>query len=279
MSIALLMDIDGTLTPPRLTVKKEMVDALNRLVVPFNVAAGSHLELVKPQFLEPLYEMGFRRDFDAFLSNGGTHYRCPYSKEFAINLVEEFDFRKHLGEDDYATMVSALKDVLNDEKFKLPSSCKVIGERIVDRRSMLNFAPIGRPKGNLKKEGIDNRDEFVKYDKEIGYRKMVLAHLTERLSKIMETKKLFILLGGQTSFDFVIEGKDKTNGYHTLRSQGVDEVYFIGDALHEFGNDWVITRFIENWNQDTPCPLKAVEVDSWHDTIQAFKDHNWMEKL
>lgn len=276
MKTALLLDIDGTLTPAREKLKKEMADALSELLVPFHVAAGSHLELVKPQFLDPLNEFGFKKNFNGFLNNGASHFLCSYDPEYNIELLDEFNFKEYLGDEFYNQMIGVINKVIESESFKLPSQCSVIGPQIVDRNSMLNFAPIGRPSGDLSEEAIRNRKAYFKFDSESGHRDEILAYLNDKLVRLIEEKKLLILKGGQTSFDFVIEGKDKTNGFLTLQKQGVEEVHFLGDALHENGNDWVITRFRKNWKGADPCPLKAIEVKNWKDTIQKFIDNKWL---
>lgn len=276
MDIALLMDIDGTLTAPRAPLGEQMALALGKLTVPFHVAAGSHRELVEPQFLKPLHDFGFRRDFEAFLNNGASHYHCPFSDRFAVEEKDEFHFQRHLGEADYASLVATLERALAEAEFRLPPQVCVIGEQIVDRVSMLNFCPIGRPAGALTARARRNRDEFAAFDRASGYRRKMLSYLERELKDTMGSKGLLIMYGGQTSFDLVIDGQDKTKGVRTLLSMGARRVVFIGDALYEGGNDSVIIRFIEQWRGSSPCPLTAVPVESWQDTIEKLRDHGWL---
>jgi hydroxymethylpyrimidine pyrophosphatase-like HAD family hydrolase len=277
MSLALLMDIDGTLTPPRRTLLPEMAEALKKLIVPFHVAAGSDLVLVEPQFLRPLWDFGFRKDFEAFVSNGAAHFRCSFSRAYAVEKIGEFDFGRSLGPENYALLIQVLEDILSAEEFKLPDSVWVMGERIMDRGSMLNFSTIGRAKGNLTDEARENRDRFARFDKATNYRRKILAHLNDKLAKLVREKKLRIMLGGETSFDLVIEGKDKTNAVRGLLDHGYKRVVFLGDALFPGGNDSVITDFINNWNAPDPCPLTAIPVEGWLDTIRVFHDQGWIE--
>ncbi|MDQ1525332.1 MAG: hypothetical protein QOE47_3256, partial [Pyrinomonadaceae bacterium] len=86
MKTVLLLDIDNTLTPPRRPLNKEMADIVNRLNVPFHVAAGSHMKILQEQFFSPLYLFGFRQQFDAFLSNGAIHYHCDYSEKMSVEV-------------------------------------------------------------------------------------------------------------------------------------------------------------------------------------------------
>src|SRR5262249_17938955 len=143
---------------------------LSGLRVPFHVAAGSDLPLIKDQFLEPLSKFGFRGQFEAFLSNGAIHYRCDYSETMSIQVVSAFNIRAYLGEDDYEFLMSVLRRTLEDPDYQLPPNLKVLGERIVDRGSMINLAPIGRLTQETA-ESFANRKAFVEFDSTIGYRK------------------------------------------------------------------------------------------------------------
>jgi hypothetical protein len=276
MSLALLLDIDGTLTPPRQTLRHEMADALGRLTVPFHVAAGSDLALVEPQFLAPLWEFGFRGGFEAFVSNGAAHYRCDYGTQLAIVKRGEFDLRRHLGDADLARLFATLESILAGEEFQLPAPLAVIGTRIVDRHGMVNVTPIGRPPGALDAAARRNREAFAVFDRETGYRRRMLLSLRRELDWLCRGKRLQILLGGETSFDLVIEGMDKTAAVRGLLALGVDKVVFLGDALWEGGNDAVISDLIARWRQDGACPLEAVQVEGWEHTIQIFRARGWL---
>ena len=276
MDLALLMDIDGTLTPPRRALLPEMAEVLKRLTVPFHVAAGSDILLVEPQLLRPLWDYGFRKDFDAFVSNGATQYHCPYSQGYQLLLTSEFDFREHLGGAGSQLLVDVLEEVLVSSEFCLPPSVRVIGDRITHRGSMVNFSPIGRPKGELTEDSRQNRAAFARFDKETGYRRRILTHLNSRLTDLISGKKLRILLGGETSFDIVIDGKDKTNAVRSLLEGGVREVVFLGDALFEGGNDSVISDSIRRWSGPGQCPLTAIQVESWEDTCRILAERGWL---
>jgi HAD superfamily hydrolase (TIGR01484 family) len=273
---AMLADIDGTLTPPRKTLLPEMAEVLSNLKVPFFVAAGSDLSLVESQFLRPLWEFGYRKDFDAFLNNGATEFHCPYSKKYSIDKVAEFDFCKHLGQADYDWFIQVLEKTLAMDEFRLGPGLKVIGPRITNRKSMVNFAPIGRPAGDVSPEARLNRDAFVTFDTANNYRFKMRAHLSRELSRLMRDKGLLIMLGGQTSFDIVISGEDKTKPVRELLKRGFKEVVFFGDALFPGGNDSVIMDFIAAWKGPGECPLNAVKVEQWEDTVKSLKERGWI---
>lgn len=267
MKTALALDIDNTLTPPRQPIEKEMTDILKRLRVPFYVAAGSHLSLLRKQFFEPFYNFGFREHFDAFVSNGAIHYHCDYSDKMKIDLVSEFKIRDHLGENDYNYLLKRLTETLEMAEFQLPPSLNVVDGRIVDRVSMINLCPIGR-KHQEDSDARLNRESFVAFDRATGYREKMIRHLNQMLSHLINNRQLHITLGGQTSFDIGIVGEDKTKPVRTLLAEGFERVIFIGDALFEGGNDAAINDFIREWPQDSKCPAEAIQVSSWHETIE-----------
>lgn len=273
---ALLFDIDGTLTPPRQDLRREMADALGRLNVAFHVAAGSDLPLVEPQFLRPLWELGFRGGFEAFVSNGAAHYRCDYGATLAIVQRSEFDLRRHLGDEDFTRLLAGIQRVLQSEDFALPPPLTVLGARIVDRRGMLNVTPIGRPPGALDAAARRNREAFALFDRETGYRRRMHLRLRQELGAIAGRHRLQILLGGETSFDLVIEDMDKTAAVRGVLALGHSPVFFLGDALWEGGNDAVVRDLETRWQREGACPLEAIQVDGWEHTIEVLRTRGWL---
>lgn len=274
-STILLFDIDATLTPPRQPINKEMTDILGRLNVPFATAAGSHLELLKDQFFDPLFEHGFRGIFDAYVSNGTAKYHCDYTSDPKIDFVSTFNIREYLGEEDYKEMMDAFEEVLKMEEFKLPDNLIIYPEKITDRGSMINVITIGR----LKVEGpetLANRKKFVEFSESTGYRLKIVKFLEEKLKRIREEKGLKILLGGQTSFDIVIDGYDKTFPLRELVPSKYEKAIFIGDALFPGGNDYVVQEFIDKWEGSEPCPYEAIKTESWEMTIEILKDKGFI---
>ncbi|MBI5207946.1 MAG: hypothetical protein HY934_09160 [Candidatus Firestonebacteria bacterium] len=275
MRTAIMFDVDNTLTPPRQPITKSMVEILKNLSVPFHVVAGSNFSLLNEQYFKPLFALGFRKQFEAFISNGAIHYKCDYSKSISIELVSEFNIKKHLGDDDYNFLIKILEKALEIEKFQLLFPIKIIGERISDRISMVNFCPIGR----VEKENLEvqaNRKNFSEFDRKSGYRKEIMEYLNRELSTLINKKNLVIMLGGQTSFDIGIADQDKTNAIRTLLKEGVERLLFIGDALFEGGNDYVIRKFIKKWSSDSKCPVEAIQTSSWENTIEILKQYKFI---
>ncbi len=278
MDPILVFDIDGTLTTPRQPINYEMTQVLNNLKVPFYVAAGSHFSLLENQFFNPLYHFGFRKKFDAFVSNGAIHYSCDYSFEKSIKLISEFNIRAHLGETDYSFLIGTLEKTLKMDKYLLPPDLNVIDNRIVDRSSMINMCPMGRMATEDSSATI-NRRKFVEFDKENKYREKIMIHLNNILNDIIKRKNLHITLGGQTSFDIGIAGEDKTKPIRLLIKNNNKKIVFIGDALFQGGNDAAINDYIKSWPASEECPVIAIQVGmspskSWEDTIEVLAQLN-----
>ncbi len=277
MKTAALFDIDNTLTPARQPITESMVQILSHLCVPFHVAAGSHLPLLIQQFFEPLYQFGYRKRFDAFLSNGAIHYRCDFSADMSIKVISSFNIRNHLGESNYRFLIETLEKTQMLPEFQLTPPLKVIGETIVFRDSMVNFAPIGRVQQEDAKVQL-NRKKFVEFDQSKEYRQRIMEHLNNELSPLIENNGLKITLGGQTSFDIGILGKDKTNAVTTLFNLGFERIVFFGDALFEGGNDAVIRELAEAWPSTSLQSIETVQVDSYKETIEKLYEFNFLKK-
>jgi hydroxymethylpyrimidine pyrophosphatase-like HAD family hydrolase len=271
VNTVVLLDIDGTITPPRQPIEREMAQLLCRLAVPFHVAAGSHLPLLQEQFFLPLFDFGFRGAFDAFVSNGAVHYRTDYREGPSLQLVSEFDIRAWLGETDYAFLIQVLLETLDSPDFQTHLPIQIAGERIVYRGSMVNCSPIGRALRELD-EAQRNRAMFVEFDRAHHYRARVMAHLKSRLARLIEERNLTITLGGQTSFDIGVLGQDKTRAVTTLIAAGAQRVVFLGDALFDGGNDAAIRVLAENWPKDSAVRVEAIQVESWLDTMAKLRD-------
>ena len=267
MSTVILFDIDNTLTPPRLPLSKEMAQILKKLNVPFHVAAGSDMELLDEQFFKPLYSLGFRGKFNAFLSNGAIHYFCDYSNKINIEKVSAFNILNYLGVEDYSQIIGILEDALQMPEFQLPPDIEIMGEQIAFRDSMINLCPIGRNKNNSDHYHF-NRKKFVAFDDDSAYRSVIIEHLKKELAHYIEKSNLTISLGGETSFDIGILHQDKTNAVRTLLNSGVKRIIFFGDALFEGGNDAPLQAFVDNWEHEDKCPLETIQVNCWEDTLE-----------
>lgn len=265
MPAAIVFDIDNTLTPPREALGAQMARRLADLSIPFALAAGSDRQLLMSQFFEPLYRHGFRGQFDAFLCNGASRYRCVCSDQLSVDPVDEFSLRAHLG-DAYPQFWALLERLSTSTAFALSGDLQPFGEVLVDREAMVNFAPIGRPKGALTEQARDNRRRFIEFDEQSGYRARLMPVLRAALDEQLPGNDLLLTLGGQTSFDIVVRGRDKSFAVSSLLKEGFDAVTYVGDALFPGGNDAAVAQFVDAWQGEGPCPVRIVPVDGWQKT-------------
>jgi hydroxymethylpyrimidine pyrophosphatase-like HAD family hydrolase len=248
-----------------------MVKVLSDLQTPFHVAAGSHMELLRKQFFEPLYLHRFTGRFDAFVSNGAIRYHCEYTSKMSVAEIERFDIRNHLGEKDYGFLISALNQTLQRPEFILQPPLRILGDTIAYRISMVNLCPIGRIEVEGR-EARENRSNFVQFDKATGYRQAIIAYLKMVLNDLIKTKDLVITLGGETSFDIGIYGEDKTKAIKALWNENAKKVIFIGDALYDGGNDAAIREFIDALPPNQRHRADYYQVESYEETITLLKN-------
>jgi hydroxymethylpyrimidine pyrophosphatase-like HAD family hydrolase len=270
MKAAFAFDIDNTLTPPRRPLQLEMAQALRELAVPFVLAAGSDVPLLEDQFFRPFHDFGFRGEFDAFVCNGATRYRCRYTAAgFELDLTDDFALHDYLGAD-YDRLKQILRRLLDAKEFELPPHLNVLGDQIVERGSMVNFAPIGRPRTTINEQEMENRERFVPFDRESGYRARLLAELRQAVQVELPERPLFVTLGGQTSFDIGLRGRDKSFAVRCLFDEGCERVTYVGDALFPGGNDAAVLDFKDNLGPRADT-LTVIQVDGWEQTLALLR--------
>lgn len=214
--VLVLFDVDGTLTPARLTISDEVKETLAKLrkKVCIGFVGGSDLskqiEQLGPNVLD---------EFDySFSENGLTAYRLgvQQASQSFINWIGEEEYNK--------LAVFVLKYLSN---LDLP---KRRGTFLEFRNGMINISPIGR------NATTEERNEFEKYDKEHQIR----AKFVEALKKEFSHLKLTYSIGGQISFDVFPTGWDKTYCLQHVEKDGFKEIHFFGDKTFEGGNDYEI---------------------------------------
>ncbi|TID15829.1 hypothetical protein CANINC_004359 [Pichia inconspicua] len=211
-----LFDVDGTLTPARLTVSPEMKQLLKELrkkcVIGF--VGGS-------DFSKQLEQLGsdVLESFDyCFSENGLTAYKLgkPLAAQSFINWI---------GEEKYSELSKFILKYLSE--LDLPFRR---GTFIEFRKGMINVSPVGR---NCNTE---ERNEYEKFDLANNVRKNMVEALKEHFKDL----DLTYSIGGQISFDVFPTGWDKTYCLRHIEDEGFDTIHFFGDKAYKGGNDWEI---------------------------------------
>ncbi|KAH8884441.1 eukaryotic phosphomannomutase [Thozetella sp. PMI_491] len=218
-----LFDVDGTLTPARLSVTPEVLNILARLrqKVAIGFVGGSDLPKQQEQLGTPDVPVTSLFDF-SFSENGLTAFKNG-------EPLPSNSFIKWLGEEKYKEMVSFILHYIADLDIPVKR-----GTFIEFRNGMVNVSPIGRNASNQE------RLDFLKYDEEHKVREPFVEKLRERFGHL----GLTFAIGGQISFDVFPHGWDKTYCLQHLENEAkkpggihYTTIHFFGDKTAEGGND------------------------------------------
>lgn len=237
--VLVLFDVDGTLTPARLTVSDEMRETLKALrkKVAIGFVGGSDLSKQVEQLGDTVLQ-----DFDyCFSENGLTAYKL--GRELASQ-----SFINWIGEEKYNSLVKFILRYLAD--LDLPFRR---GTFVEFRNGMINVSPVGR------NASAAERNEYEKFDKEHKIRETFVKALKENFSHYGLTYSI----GGQISFDVFPTGWDKTYALQHVEKEGFKEIHFFGDKSYEGGNDYEI--------YNDPRTIGHA-VNTPEDTIKILKD-------
>ncbi|AGO11505.1 AaceriABR236Wp [[Ashbya] aceris (nom. inval.)] len=231
-----LFDVDGTLTPARLTISDEVrlvLKALREKVV-IGFVGGSDLSKQVEQLGATVLA-----DFDyCFSENGLTAYRL------GTELASQ-SFIDWIGEEEYNRFVVFVLKYLSS--IELP---KRRGTFLEFRNGMVNISPIGR------NASVEERHEFEAYDKV----HQVRAKFVEALKKEFAHLELTYSIGGQISFDVFPTGWDKTYCLRHVESENFKEIHFFGDKTFEGGNDWEIYNDSRTIGHSVRSPDDTVKI-------------------
>ena len=246
-----LFDMDGTLTPPRKPITKEIEDSLIALskLTKVGIVTGSNYDYVKQQCRTLFKRTDDFSNFFILPCNGTQMYvwdqkeweTGSWKKVFGLNM------REHLGEELFRKLNFLLLEKMYTTHMTNPYKFPVTGHFISYRESLINWCPSGRSATN------QDREEFIKYDKETNLRKECL----NRFNRTEFVKDLCFSLGGSTSIDVYPCGWDKTYALNHFKNH---EYWFIGDRCTDpHGNDRSIYEEVKKINPDRAYEVKSVD--------------------
>lgn len=242
MNKVFVFDLDGTLTEPRskmtLDFKKLFSLAIDR-EDSICIATGSDIDYVKEQ-CEQLLDL----DLTYYCCNGSKVYKKDENGN--IILISESSMLDVVSE----KSLNKLKDMINNRQSIFKKEYLNISTEIIqDRKSMINWCPIGR------KSDEKFRSYFIAFDQKELFRDKTVKYFKQMFLFDRELKKFDIKKGGQTSFDIYPVGMDKSQIFKDLDR---NNVWFWGDKCTQDGNDWPIysqihddRRFSVNNPEDT----------------------------
>lgn len=207
-----IFDVDGTLTPSRQQIDSDFEKYMLKFSDEEDVylVTGSNREKTIEQIGNDLFQKAKR----VYNCSGSDVYEGDinvYRDEWEIpSDVEEF-----------------LLDELNHSKFPVRT-----GTHIERRPGGINFSILGRGQGVV----LEERDEYVKWDRKHDERKNIARKIKERFPD------LEVQVGGQTGLDISPLGRNKGQ---IVRDFGKDDfLYFYGDMMAEGQNDFPLADII-----------------------------------
>lgn len=211
-----LFDVDGTLTPARLTISPEMDKTLKqvRKKCAIGFVGGSDLQKQQEQLGDDILS---KFDF-CFSENGLTAYRLG-------KKLPSHSFIEWLGEAKYNKLVKFMLKYLSEIDLPIRR-----GTFIEFRKGMVNVSPIGR------NATTQERLDYEKYDLAHHVREKFVSALQKEFPDLGLTYSI----GGQISFDVFPTGWDKTYCLNLVKDEGFDTIHFFGDKAYKGGNDWEI---------------------------------------
>ncbi len=233
-----LFDMDGTLTEARKKADWSMVKPLRELSehAHIGIVTGSPMSYLEQQCDLLWSELGSVNIncITLFPCNGTQSYDFSVSEK-RWNANSSTNMRDHVGNIRYHHIIREILSIQSgyaDTHHELP----LTGNFISDRKSMINWCPVGRDAGDAE------RLAFQEFDKKYRCRTTLKRDLEDSLD-YLDIPAITCVLGGNTSIDIYPEGWDKT--YVLRHVESYDTIYFIGDRCDEHGNDRTLYEALE----------------------------------
>ena len=246
-----LFDMDGTLTEPRQAFDFKVLEpSLMKLseFADIGIITGSDEDYLREQMESFLYDSSSRYKTHLMPCNGTKYLKPPVNAAGDFVLTHKVSMEEQLGSKKYREL---LCELICSQLDVCHTGCPLSGHFINCRGSMINWSPIGR---NARRE---QREEFIKIDKERNIRKHFINELRAMLQLKGMDEKVTIKLGGDTSFDIYPTGWDKTYGLKHFRGW---DVWFVGDRCGENGNDFEIYNACLGQSYVSEGPEHTVEI-------------------
>jgi len=227
----IVFDMDGTLTPSKAPMRKDMARLLARLLKEKSVAVigGGSYRQFKHQFVgEARFPNKLLGRLFLFPVSGTAFYRFRggwkkiYAKDFSAAEKKK--------------IYAAFNESFRKARYAHPK--KVYGKIIEDRGSQITFSAVGQDVVTMLgvRRGVAVKEEWHKHSDVRPKLMMFLKKLLPRFT---------VRRGGLTSIDVTRFGIDKAYGIHQIKKMfhvPIKNMLFIGDALYPGGNDYAAKK-------------------------------------
>jgi len=224
----LIFDLDGTLTPSKMPMDREMSELLHRLLEVKKVAVigGGKYQKFQEQLLNQLkVREDLLKNLFLFPATASAFYRYANgSPSTKLRAGWQLVYTEELTEYEKKKIFEAFEEAFRDLNYSHPE--KVFGELIEDRGSEVTFSALGQEAPlELKKQ----------------WKRKHEADKLEIARKVQEYLPEFeVRAAGYTSVDVTRKGIDKEYGVRQISKYldvPIENMIFVGDALFEGGND------------------------------------------
>lgn len=222
-----VFDLDGTLTPSKSPLTRDVREALVNLLEqkPVAIIGGGKYGQFAKQFLAHFRApAGLMEHLYLFPTTSTAFYLFHAGRYVKVyeHLIPKADRSR------------IMKLILSEAKaISYPFPAKPYGKTIEDRGTQITFSALGQDIVDiLGPRGVRIKEDWnKKYD---PIRQKLAARLRKKLPKFSVTT------GGSTSIDITKKGIDKGYGVRQISKRlkfSIKDIVFIGDALYKGGND------------------------------------------
>lgn len=220
----IVFDLDGTLTPSKSPVRRDMVMLLTKLLKKKLVAViggGTYAQFETQFVAKANFSPTLLKNLFLFPRSSTTFYRYKggWKKIYA----------KDLSPQQKKKIFRAFEITFQEAGYSQPK--KVYGDIVEDRESQITFSAVGQKAPVKIKETWKSKFN----DLRLGMVKIAQKHLPE----------FEVRAGGLTSIDVTKKGIDKAYGLEQMTKHlhiPVKHMLFIGDAIFPGGNDYAVVR-------------------------------------
>lgn len=231
MKNIVLFDMDGTLTPPRKELDRDLVPSLRELVKisEIGIVTGSDHNYVLQQMGLLMENSEIRYKLHILPCNGTKYYPPPQYATHKHELAFEKNMREELGELRFSII---MRHILQRQAQLHLYDMPFTGHFVDYRGSMINWCPIGRNANDEDRRRFQETDGITS-----EFRKGEIRSFQKFLARNSILENVEVKLGGETSFDIYPKGWDKTFALQHFEDY---RCWFVGDRCGENGNDQTI---------------------------------------
>ena len=248
MKKIVLFDMDGTLTPARKAMPRDVAEKLFILHnegYEIGIISGSGMNYILEQ-CQIFFDIYGNRlnNLKIYPCNGTKYFKWNSKKCVPVSMYCK-SIRSELGPKKLKKVLNTLLkyqiDLMNNYEFS--ERFNYTGTFVDYRESIINWCPIGRSANTIDRAIFEDTDDYFR--------------IRRKFSKVLEKDPtmsgLSIKIGGATSFDIYPYGWDKTfplNGNSEKSELKGYELFFIGDKCDIGGNDYEIYEYVKESNEN-----------------------------